>query len=197
MRVLIHSTSKQQDAKKLKVTSSNRRDRSCSPSRSASMPPASSTSTTDSDGDAKRCDCALSELVLSANGKGNGTTFCFGYYHDKEAVDQYALKKLRPSDEDSSSEDLHRLALMLLEECADLTREFSSQPAWVDRKAKEEVKAVKESSGEICQVLPLFHQAEHSLRRRPTQAQVDKLTEIMGHRPRWWQMVEGTRDGCR
>lgn len=155
------------------------------------MPPASSTSSTDSDSDAKRCDCSLSELVLSANGEDDGAIFCFGYYHDKDAVDQYALKKLRPSDEDSSQEDLHRLALMLLEEFAGLRREFSSKPAWVDRKAKEEVKAVKESSGEMCQVLPLFYHAEYCMRRRPTQVQVDKLTEIMGHRPRWWKMVEG------
>lgn len=119
-------------------------------------------------------------------------TFCFGYYHERAAVERYPFKAPEDPEDEISGEDRYRLALLVLEVLAGLTTEFSPRPAFVDEKAKDEIESVEESPGEECEILPLFFHGAHDMRRRPTQVQVDILTDALGHKPRWWKLTERT-----
>lgn len=117
----------------------------------------------------------------------------YGYYFDPDVLVSYAIRYI-PDDflylwKDSK---LWLMAIDMLAEEAGLTTLPQAEIAVVDMDARWEVPvrsrgAVMEPVGETCMIIPLFTNDKFSMMRRPTQSQVDFISEVLGQEPRWWE----------
>lgn len=120
----------------------------------------------------------------------------YGYYFDPVVLETYAMRFIRDEFlylwKDS---DLWLLAQEMLGEQAGLNTDTQAEIVVVDAHAEREVPvltrgAVMEPVGETCMIISLCENTQDSMKRRPTQKQVDYMTEVLGHKPRWWEATD-------
>lgn len=115
--------------------------------------------------------------------------FFFGFYIESEVLVAYA-RQFVPDELYSLWEgnlsSLWLLGMEMLAQEAGLRSDLQAELVIVDEDVRWECSCVKEGEGTICAVIPLCENAKYSLARRPTQAQVDLLSDILGQKPRWW-----------
>lgn len=120
----------------------------------------------------------------------------YGYYFDPYVLETYAMRFIHDEFlylwKDS---DLWLLALEMLAEQAGVSTHMQAEIVVVDMDAEREVPvltrgAVMEAVGETCMIIPLCENTQFSMMRRPTQKQLDFMTEVLGHTPRWWEATD-------
>ena len=123
----------------------------------------------------------LSELHADPKGR-----VCFyGYDVSQDWLVAYAKKNTKTNDAD------HRITLLsnglLIMRALTGIKTLEMETALVDPTAPDDTAILRDEDEEqMVPIISICSNERESYQRRPSQAQVDQLSQILGKQPRWW-----------
>ncbi|KIM44238.1 hypothetical protein M413DRAFT_25675 [Hebeloma cylindrosporum] len=125
----------------------------------------------------------LPKLDLHTNPKGR---ICFyGYDVSLDWLVEYAISNIKNNDEVDDAAALQTTAARIMR-LRTRTKTLGMESALLNPRVPDDT-ALEYSEGvRMVRIISICTTESESYHKRPTQAQADKLSEIIGKQPRWW-----------